>query len=82
MFRSLLVTYDVDRDTSDLSWPAFIHDFGLSIRSLTGLDLEAKASRNDQATALEEEIELLRSRVEELGQEVSMKSHCLMSQSC
>lgn len=72
MFRSLLITRGVDRDTSDQSWPGFIHDFGLSIRSLTGLDLEAKASGNDQDTALEEEIELLRTRVEELGQEVSM----------
>lgn len=56
--------------TSDHGWPTFVSEFGQSVRYLTGLDLEAKASAEGHDAVVEEEIESLRAQVDSLIKEV------------
>jgi hypothetical protein len=56
---------------SDDSWHVFITRFAASVQHITGQELEVKAV-SDSDTVIEQELEALRSKVEELNDEVFM----------
>lgn len=56
---------------SDDSWHIFIKRFANSVQHITGQELEVRAtSENDSATFVELEMEALRTKVNELSDEV------------
>ena len=59
---------------SDDSWQLFLKRFSISVRHITGQQLEVKAaSDSDAMTIFEEEVESLRRKVDELSEEVRSK---------
>ena len=56
---------------SDDGWQQFIKQFAESIRHITGQNLEATLASEDRESILREELEALRSKVDELSEEVS-----------
>jgi diaphanous 1 len=58
--------------TSDDSWHTFMKRFAASVQHITGQELDVKAaSDSDSINVVEEELETLRTKVEELSDEVS-----------
>jgi hypothetical protein len=51
-------------------WRAFLLDFSSSVEYLTGQSIDLNVSSQDQDGAIEEEVESLRSKVDELTDEV------------
>lgn len=56
---------------SDDGWRQFIKRFADSVRHITSQNLEASLASEDRESVLREEMETLRSKVDELTEEVS-----------
>lgn len=57
-------------DRSDDGWQQFVKQFADSVRHITGQNLEATLASDDRETILREELESLRTKVDELTDEV------------
>jgi hypothetical protein len=60
---------------SDDGWRQFVKQFAESIRHITGQNLEATLGSDDREALLQEELESLRCKVDELSEEVSALQH-------
>jgi diaphanous 1 len=55
---------------SDDSWHIFMKKFASSVQHITGQELDVKAASDNDTTIVEQELEELRAKVEELSDEV------------
>lgn len=68
------------RSRSDDSWHLFMMRFANSVQHITGQELEVKAaSDSDSMTVVEQEMDGLRTKVEELSDEVSHATDFMIS---
>lgn len=56
-------------DNFDDSWHVFMNRFAASVQHITGQELEVRAASESPSEVVEEELEALRARVEELNDE-------------
>jgi hypothetical protein len=69
----IFLEFDSEVFISDDSWHVFLKRFAASVEHITGQELEVKAaSGSDSSTVVEQELETLRTQVEELSDEASI----------
>lgn len=55
---------------SDESWRVFLKRFATSVEHITGQEIEVKEARENGSVEIEQELEMLRAKVDELTDEV------------